>query len=460
MDLMISFGILSIMLCLGVVIRAKVTLVRNTLAPASVIAGIVGFIFINLAFFNNVDTSIFSSIVQHLFTLSFISIGLTSKPSSQTEDNSFKDVAKGSFGMGMIWNILYAITPIIGALILYFIGNSFNINPVYGLMVPFNFAQGPGQAATFGAIFEQYGWTNASMVGLTFAAIGFIIAFFIGVPLAKYGLKKGLSQNSKKLDDFVLRGYYKENEESASIGKETTFSGNIDTMSFHFVIMGVTYVLTVLVAELVAYIPGIGPTIASMLFLIGMIVAYGVKYIMRKLNIDYLIDNTFQSKITGWSTDYLIVASFMAVQLSAIMEWIIPIVVISLVIGLITFSISLYFGKRIGGDNDFERTLGLFGTSIGTVPSGMALIRIVDPALRTTTATELGMMNIPMMFSYITLATILAMAEGTLPFGLGLILLFAPVPFYLLAMKISKVWNKPTYSLKEEVPSSYVKVKN
>lgn len=452
-----AFGIISIMLCLGMVIRAKIPFIRNTLAPASVIAGIMGFIFINLEFFENIDTSIFNTVVQHLFTLSFISIGLTSNPKSKTGESSIKSVAKGSLGLGMIWNILYAFTPIIGGLLLYFIGNIFGMHPVYGLLIPFGFSQGPGQAATFGAIFEQYGWTNASMVGVTFAAIGFIVAFFVGVPLAKYGLRKGLSVNNNKIDDYVKRGYYNKNESSTMLGKETTFSGNIETITFHFAIIGIVYVLSVFLADIISNIPGIGETIASMLFMVGMIVAYGVKYIMKKLNIDHLIDNQFQGKLTGWATDYLIVASFMAVQMSVVGNWIIPIIIVSLIVALVTFVVSLYFGRRIGGENDFERTLGLFGTATGTVPSGMALIRIVDPTLNTTTGTELGMMNLPMMFSYVTLATILAMAEGTLSFELGLVLLFVPIPAYLIAMKILKVWNDPTYQLKGSDSKSSVR---
>lgn len=459
MNFMMAFGIASIMLGLGVFIRAKVPFIRNTLAPASVIAGIIGLVFMNLPIINNVDTSIFNDIVQHLFTLSFISIGLTSKPKSQTKDNSMASSAKGSLGMGMIWNILYAFTPIVGGLILYFIGDMFGINPIYGLLIPFAFTQGPGQASTFGAVFEQYGWADASMVGVTFAAIGFLVAFFIGVPLAKLGLKKGLSVNDSKIDDYIKRGYYNENESTISLGKETTFSGNIDTMSFHFVIIGITYVISLILAEIISYIPAIGPTLSSMLFLVGMVAAYGVKFVMNKLNIGHLIDNQFQSKITGWATDYLIVSAFMAVQLSVVGNWIVPIIIVALVISLITYIICVYFGKRIGGENDFERTLGLFGTSTGTVPSGMALLRIVDPTLNTTTATELGMMNIPMMFSYVTLATILAMAEGTLSFGLGLILLFLPIPVYLIVMKVFKVWNKPTYELKSDESKSLAKVR-
>lgn len=448
MSFMMAFGIASIMLCLGMFIRSKVSFVRKTLAPSSVVAGILGFIAVNSGVATNIDTSIFNDIVQHLFTISFISIGLTSRPKSNNQNNNLKSVVKGSLGMGMVWNLLYAIMPLLAGIILYFIGDTFNLNPVYGLLVPFGFAQGPGQAATFGAIFEQYGWTSASMVGVTFSAIGFLVAFLVGVPLAKAGLKKGLSVNDHQIDDFVERGYYKQGESDTILGKETTFTGNIDTMTFHFAIIGIIYVLSVYLAELIAYIPGIGPTISSMLFMIGMLVAYFVKFIMEKLNINHLIDNQFQGKITSWATDYLIVAAFMAVQLSVVGEWLIPIIIISLVSVVVTYFISIYFGKRIGGQNDFERTVGLFGTTTGTVPSGIALVRIVDPTLNTSTATELGMMNLPMVFSYVTLATILAMAEGTLGFGLGLVLLFIPIPIYLIAMRILNVWNQPTYQLK------------
>ena len=41
------------------------------------------------------------------------------------------------------------------------LGKGFNMDSIYGAMIPFAFAQGPGQAASYGAIFEGYGWENA-----------------------------------------------------------------------------------------------------------------------------------------------------------------------------------------------------------------------------------------------------------------------------------------------------------
>ena len=77
------------------------------------------------------------------------------------------------------------INALIAASILAVLGKYVTINVIYGMLVPFAFCQGPGQAAAYGAIFEQYGWQNASAVAITFASIGFIVAFFPLVRVAK-----------------------------------------------------------------------------------------------------------------------------------------------------------------------------------------------------------------------------------------------------------------------------------
>ncbi|WP_245832962.1 hypothetical protein [Oceanobacillus timonensis] len=116
---------------------------------------------------------------------------------------------------------------------------------------------------------------------------------------------------------------------------------------------------------------------------------------------------------------------------------------------MLTVAVVLYFGKRIGGDNDFSRTLGLLGAALGTVPNGIALVRIIDPSLRSTTAIELGMMNIPMIVSYVTVATIMMIMAGTLSITAGILWLLAPIPIYLILLKVLKVWGVKTYDFKE-----------
>ena len=45
---MLAFGLASVMLLIGMLLRAKIRYLRNMLVPASVIGGIIGLLFMNM----------------------------------------------------------------------------------------------------------------------------------------------------------------------------------------------------------------------------------------------------------------------------------------------------------------------------------------------------------------------------------------------------------------------------
>lgn len=451
MNFMMAFGWASIMLCIGMLLRAKIPAFRNMLVPTSVIAGILGIIFMNVTMEAGVtigtDMEMFTSIVNHLFTVSFISISLTSTP--QGEKSNAGNVLKGAVSMGLVWCLLYGLTPVISSGILYLMGGMTDMSPGYGMLIPFAFCQGPGQSAAYGAIFEQYGWENASMVAITFASIGFIVAFLIGIPAAKLGVKRGIAKNCGKIDEAILKGYFRKEEQTEYMVKDTTCSSNIETLAFHFALIGVCYVLAVGIGNILSYIPGfLGTSMSSMMFMNGMYAAYIVKWLMKKLHLDFLQENVLQGKITGWTADYLVVCAFMAVSVNIISQWLLPIIMVVLITTAVTFAVCFYFGQRIGGANDFERTLGLYGTCTGTVPSGIALVRIVDPEFRTTTSVELGAMNLVMLACTPVYILILAYASDSLPLTATMLGLLVCVVLYLILLKVTKSWGKKSYCWK------------
>lgn len=451
MSFMMAFGWASVMLCLGLLLRAKVSFLRNMLVPASVIAGVLGIIFMNVASGFGVsvgtDGSMFTEIVNNLFTVSFISISLTS--TTKSDNNTAKNTLHGAVGMGIIWCLLYALTPILGAAIVLLTGKGVGMDGIYGMLIQFAFCQGPGQSAAYGAIFEQFGWANASTVAIAFSAIGFIVAFLIGIPMAKAGVKKGIAKHCGKIDDAILKGYLRKEEQTDVMVKDTTCNSNIETLAFHFAVIGVCYVLAVGIASVLSSIPGfLGTSMSGMMFMNGMYAAYIVKWLLKKMNLDFLLENTLQSKITGWTADYLVVCAFMAVSVSIIKAWLVPILIVSVVTTVVTALVSFYFGQRIGGTNDFERTLGIYGMCTGTVPSGIALIRIIDPNFETSTAVELGACNLVMMASTPIYIIILALASGSMTMPIALAALAACCVAYLIILKITKCWGKPTFSWK------------
>lgn len=444
MSFMMSFGWTSMMLCLGMLLRAKIPIFRNMLVPSSVIGGIIGFIFVNVVEVQGIEPNMLSAVVNNLFTISFISITLINNPGKEN-----KNILKGTIGMGLVWCFLYALTPLIATGVIFLLERFSGMDHIYGMLVQFAFCQGPGQAAAYGAIFEQYGWENSSMVALAFAVIGFIAAFSVGIPAAKLGIRKGIAKHCGKLDESVLKGYMSENDQTVQTIKDSTHNSNIETLSVHFALIGVCYVLAVGISRILELIPGfLGSSMSAMMFMNGMYAAYIVKWVLKKCHLDFLLDNVLQRKIVGWTSDYLVVYAFMAISIKVIYQWLLPIVIVSGVITLITFGVCFYFGQRFGGTNDFERTLGLYGTCTGTVPSGISLIRIVDPDFQTTTSIELGACNLVMLASTPVYIIILATISGTLSIFYSIVFLFLCIILYLIALKITKTWGQKTFSWK------------
>lgn len=447
-SIMIAFGWASAALVVGVILRAKVKFLQNMLVPASVIAGIIGLAFMNGTDFAGINVGAtaddFTNIVNSLFVVSFISITLMEPDAKEKESSGQKGVLKGALAIGLIWCILFTVTPLLGGLISKGIGKSFDMAPIYGMLIQFAFCMGPGQSVTYGKIVEGYGWNNAVMVGLTFSAIGFLVAYLVGIPAARYGIRKGYAKYSDKIDEKVLRGYLKEEEQTQMMKKETTINSTIESMAFHFAIIGIDCLIAIVFSKLFALLPGyIGTSLSSLMFLNGMYAAYLTKFVMKKLHIWYFIDNDMQSKITGWSADYLVVCSFMAVALKLVSQWLVPIVVISVVGTIVTFVLCVYFGQRVGSTCDFEKFLGLYGMACGTAPTGISLIRIADPGFKTTACVELGASNpVCNICNIPTYLLILGFAAGQFSFRTTIIGLAGLIVALLIGYKISGCWGK------------------
>ena len=180
-------------------------------------------------------------------------------------------------------------------------------------------------------------------------------------------------------------------------------------------------------------------------FIFGLGIAILVRLAMGKLNIAHLADAGIQRRITGWSVDFLIVATVMAIELAVVWEYIVPISVISLVVGIMTTFAVIYLGKRIWSYN-LERMVAIYGTVTGTVSCGLLLLRIVDPEFKTPVAIDIAIMNI---FSIPDIGLCLVLVNGPVWWGwsTGLtILIFLGVMVLALALlKIFKLWGAPKF---------------
>ncbi len=228
-------------------------------------------------------------------------------------------------------------------------------------------------------------------------------------------------------------------------------SGRIDLefilRAFQTAMVGLVYVLTYGFIRTVAnFFP---PDVASLLwgffFFFGLIIAFITRRLMGKLGVDYLIDPGVQRRITGWSIDFLIVATIMAIKLGIVWTYILPISVISLTCGVVTTAVMLFLGKRLWSYN-LERTVVIFGTVTGTVSCGLLLLRIVDPDFKTPAIVEVALMNVIML---VPLAGLLVLVNAPIWWNWNLaltLMAFAGVMMIaVFLMKIFKLLDSPKF---------------
>ena len=94
---LILFGLLSLMLLIGTLLRAKVKLFQDYLVPASIIGGLIGFAIVSTGWLKigewQITSSSFNWFLFHAFNISYISLLLTRPRGNQ--ENTSKEVVRG-----------------------------------------------------------------------------------------------------------------------------------------------------------------------------------------------------------------------------------------------------------------------------------------------------------------------------------------------------------------------------
>ena len=188
-EAMLVFSFLSALLVIGVVLRARVAVLQKFLFPSCLVGGVIGLIIIHTGLIP-FDFSLLETFAYHFFNISFISVGLTRDNASGVPGK--KKTLRGSAWMALIQGLTFPMQAMLGGLFVIVFGwVGITLFPTFGFLVPLGFNEGPGQALSIGKTWEGLGFADAATIGLTFAAVGYFFAFFVGVPLVNRGIRRG-----------------------------------------------------------------------------------------------------------------------------------------------------------------------------------------------------------------------------------------------------------------------------
>jgi len=444
----IVFGYLAIFLLIGVILRAKIVFFQHFLVPSCLIGGILGLILTSTGVIH-LSSSLLETFAYHFFNISFISVGLTYSDNKEKPVGGSKEYLKGPLWMALTEGVAFSLQAIVGGLfVILFSIFGLHLFSTFGFLTPLGFEEGPGQALSFGKVWEGFGFTHAATIGMTFATIGFLFAIFVGVPLANWGIRKGLATHApKELPQDFLVGIIPKDQKKEAAGELTMHSGNVETLAFQTALIGLVYLLTYALVKMLAGVlpPDLAATSWGFFFIFGLIIAIIVRTLMGKAGVRHLIDPGLQRRITGCAVDFLIVSTVTAIQVVIVWKYILPILAISLTSGILTLLVVLYLGKRIWSYN-LERLLAIFGTVTGTIATGLLLLRIVDPEFKGPTTIEIGLMNlfaVPIILG----GTLLVNGPVWWDWSVGLTVLvfFGLMVLFLAFIKLFKFWGAPKF---------------
>ncbi|SDP34173.1 sodium/glutamate symporter [Desulforhopalus singaporensis] len=406
-DTFTGFNILAVvglMLVIGVVLRAKIKVLQNFLIPAAIIGGAIGFILVNTGVIP-FEPKQFVNFSMHAFIISFMSLCLTNKAADEPETDK-KEYLRGSLWMSFIWAGSCGLQAVVGGLLLVaynkVTGSSFS--EMFGYIATHGFTQGPGQGLAYGKMWANLGGSaDLPIVGLIYANVGFIFAFIIGVPLARFFIKQGKNANQKaNIEQEYLVGILQD-KSGSSMGHEKTHPANIDTLAFQLSILFICYGITFLYMKYALVhlkgLPVVGVLSSwGLFFFHGLVVATLVRLFINKIGLGHMLSVRLQKHITGAAVDVLLVASFMSVSFQVLVSYLGPIIVISIGILAATFFYIWFFGRKLSHLGP-ERMIAQLGCCTGATGNGLLLLRILDPDYSTGVSLELAFFNIAILFT-------------------------------------------------------------
>ncbi|MBE6739894.1 MAG: hypothetical protein E7565_06205 [Ruminococcaceae bacterium] len=409
-------AVLLISLLVANVLKKSIKFLRVSLIPTSVLGGavliivagiykwITGDIMFDTAIFGGNGTAMLELITYHTLALGFIASAFKS---SKGKLNGKRAVEIFNTGVNTVSTyLLQAVCGFAISLVaVYFVKDFF---PAAGVLLPFGYGQGTGQALNYGTIYEGMGFTGGKSFGLTIAALGFISASIGGVIHLNVLRKKGKIGNSKYEEGKI-------SSEQIQSENEIPMQESIDKLTVQMALICLAYLLAFALMFLLGkLLPGMKAVIYGFNFLLGVISATLVKVAInllkkkKAIKKDY-VNDFLMTRVSNFFFDIMVVAGIAAIRLGALKDYWGIILIMGFVGLAITYLYNLLTARTLFKDYSEEQFLTMYGMLTGTASTGIILLRELDGDFKTPAADNLVYQNFPAIvfgFPLMLLATL------------------------------------------------------
>ena len=396
-------GVLLGSLLAGNIIKKSIPLLQNSLIPTSVLGGalllivaaiytaITGEVMFDTAAFNGRGTQNLEIITYHTLALGFIASAFKTTGSKLTKQRTNE-----IFNTGITTVSTYLLQAVVGlgitlicaVVIKDFFGAA-------GVLLPFGYGQGTGQALNYGTIYEtEFGFDGGKSFGLTIAALGFLCAALGGVFHLNIMKKSGKLTISNRTDGSL-------HTEEIQSDSEIPMQESIDKLTVQMALIVVAYIAAYLIMlGLGKLLPGMRSVIYGFNFLLGVLTATLIKVSLNFLRKKGIVkkkytNNFLMTRVSNLFFDVMVVAGVAAIRLDILENYWGVILILGIVGAVITYIYNLIVAKVLFPDYAQEQFLTMYGMLTGTASTGIILLREIDSEFKTPASDNMVYQNFP-----------------------------------------------------------------
>lgn len=396
-------GVLLGSLLAGNILKKSIPLLRNSLIPTSVLGGSMLLIVaaIYKAFTGNVmfDTVVFNGrgtqnlelITYHALALGFIASAFKTTGAKLTKQRTSE-----IFNTGITTVSTYLLQAIVGfaiTLICTLVVSGFF--GAAGVLLPFGYGQGTGQALNYGTIYENdFGFVGGKSFGLTIAALGFLSAALGGVIHLNLMKKHGKLVVSHRSDGSL-------HTEQIQSDSEIPMQESIDKLTVQMALIVVAYIAAYLIMlGLGNLLPGMRSVIYGFNFLLGVLTATVIKVVLNFLRHKGIVkkkytNNFLMTRVSNLFFDIMVVAGVAAIRLDILQNYWGIILILGVTGAVITYIYNLIVAKVLFPDYAQEQFMTMYGMLTGTASTGIILLREIDGEFKTPASDNMVYQNFP-----------------------------------------------------------------
>ena len=376
---MMLFAVLLGSLLVGNILKKSIPFLRNSLVPTSVLAGVLlliiasayqvitGNVMFDTEVFGGKGTETLEIITYHALALGFIASAFKTTGGKLTKQRTGEIVNTGvtTVATYIIQGISGLAITIVAALVLE------DFLSAAGVLLPFGYGQGTGQALNYGNIYEtDYGFTGGRSFGLTIAALGFLSASIGGVIHLNVMKKRGKLVLSKRTDGSL-------HTDAVESDNEIPMQESIDKFTVQIALIVVAYIgAYLLMCFLGQLLPGMRSVIYGFNFLLGVLSGTLIKLLLNFLYKKKIVkkkytNNFLMTRACNFFFDIMVVAGIAAIRLDMLERYWGVIIILGVVGAVITYVYNRVVAKMLFPDYYEEQFLAMYGMLTGTASTGI-----------------------------------------------------------------------------------------